>query len=289
MILIIKERRTMSERERRELSYKIRIALLDGDEESEIMTRCDCTLANVKNITAELLRSGAVKKQDIRAAREAKRRNERRIGIPLSQQHRAECKERILERIRAKDIKSFAKFAGELGISAPTLRKLINELIAARETTDDEVSNAVQDKRSKVKINKNYIENDASGQSSNLDSAEQGKDSREEMKSTEYNKIIIETRDMVEEMISYDRGFNTQTVIAYVAAVKGLFSMNYRDLERDMDILRRVIPMNEALLTAGNVNLVITYFTRKKRTNTCLSFIDECIDSTSEEAIDLMR
>ncbi len=289
MILIIKERRTMSERERRELSYKIRIALLDGDEESEIMTRCDCTLANVKNITAELLRSGAVKKQDIRAAREAKRRNERRIGIPLSQQHRAECKERILERIRAKDIKSFAKFAGELGISAPTLRKLINELIAARETTDDEVSNAVQDKRSKVKINKNYIENDASGQSSNLDSAEQGKASREEMKSTEYNKIIIETRDMVEEMISYDRGFNTQTVIAYVAAVKGLFSMNYRDLERDMDILRRVIPMNEALLTAGNVNLVITYFTRKKRTNTCLSFIDECIDSTSEEAIDLMR
>lgn len=289
MILIIKERRTMSERERRELSYKIRIALLDGAEESEIMTRCDCTLANVKNITAELLRSGAVKKQDIRAAREAKRRNERRIGIPLSQQHRAECKERILERIRAKDIKSFAKFAGELGISAPTLRKLINELIAARETTDDEVSNAVQDKRSKVKINKNYIENDASGQSSNLDSAEQGKASREEMKSTEYNKIIIETRDMVEEMISYDRGFNTQTVIAYVAAVKGLFSMNYRDLERDMDILRRVIPMNEALLTAGNVNLVITYFTRKKRTNTCLSFIDECIDSTSEEAIDLMR
>ncbi|MCI8519683.1 MAG: hypothetical protein HFJ51_06575 [Clostridia bacterium] len=287
--MIIKERRTMSERERRELSYKIRIALLDGDEESEIMTRCDCTLANVKNITAELLRSGAVKKQDIRAAREAKRRNERRIGIPLSQQHRAECKERILERIRAKDIKSFAKFAGELGISAPTLRKLINELIAARETTDDEVSNAVQDKRSKVKINKNYIENDASGQSSNLDSAEQGKASREEMKSTEYNKIIIETRDMVEEMISYDRGFNTQTVIAYVAAVKGLFSMNYRDLERDMDILRRVIPMNEALLTAGNVNLVITYFTRKKRTNTCLSFIDECIDSTSEEAIDLMR
>jgi len=295
IVLKIKERRIMTKEERKELSDRILIALLDGDEESEIMIRCDCTLGNVKIITGELIKSGSIKKEDIIEAREKKRRKDRRTGIPLSQEYRAECKEKILERVRAKDINSFAKCARELGISAPTVRKLINELIAEGEIREVDVSNAVQDRSSKVKISDKYSENEKAEHSNNSDLAEQGKDSNKETipeseeQDINYNNIISQSRNRIREMILYNIEFSVEEVSAYVTAIKELFSRNHGNLKTDMNILRRVIPMHEELMTKGNVNLVIRYFTRKKQPEICLSFIDECIESMPQESVDLMR
>ena len=146
-----------------------------------------------------------------------------------------------------------------------------------------------------MKISDKYSENEKAEHSNNSDLAEQGKDSNKETipeseeQDINYNNIISQSRNRIREMILYNIEFSVEEVSAYVTAIKELFSRNHGNLKTDMNILRRVIPMHEELMTKGNVNLVIRYFTRKKQPEICLSFIDECIESMPQESVDLMR
>lgn len=316
----IKERRTMTKEERRVLSDKILIALLDGDEESEIMRRCHCTLGNAKVIANELVESGAVKKEDIIKAREEKRKNNRRTGIPLSQEYRVLCKQSILDRIKSNDMSPFSQLARDLNTSAPTVKKIINELIAEGETTEIEVDKAMEIGRKKAKIrskkndgivldelvkgSKEETISELTGmplaavvkrmnswveqEIIRIEDIKQAREMRK-AKEIEYNKKMKRIRTRIESMTSSNRTLDVEEVIRYVSAVKEHFLESHEGLEKDMDILRRAIPMNEILMTNGNVNLVVTYFTRKKKPEICMNFIDECIEATSDKSVDLMR
>lgn len=53
--------------------------------------------------------------------------------------------------------------------------------------------------------------------------------------------------------------------------------------DKNIGLLRKVIPMDAQLVTPGNVNFISRYLTRSNRGNEALEFMDECIDTINNE------
>lgn len=271
MILRVKKS-IFTQEEREALSKEILTRLMSGNEDSEIAKACNCSIKMVSTITLELIASKLIKREDIIEARERERKRNRRIGIPLSKEHRRKCKKSILESIKKGILKSNANLALDFRTSAPTIAKIIEELINENLATEDEVK--------KAKRNNKYV-----------------REETEEMTKEEVNKISSKNQalEKIRNLRLKLKGKLRQNdnsmdmIEEYISIVKENFEENWSELGTDIKLFRSIILKYPNLITSENINLIITYYTRMEDYLESMKFINKCIDVIPTNEKELIR
>ena len=91
----------------------------------------------------------------------------------------------------------------------------------------------------------------------------------------------LQRRSSIGAMISFARIVDVDTVkdhIEYIRAKKELGELE----TSDMNLMRRIVPMDHDLLTLRNINFVVDYLKGEDKLKQAINFINECLDSAHD-------
>lgn len=98
---------------------------------------------------------------------------------------------------------------------------------------------------------------------------------RAKKKRRPYKDMANERRANIAEMLDLEKNLNTKTVQDHIEYAKGKFHL-YELEKQDVKLIEEVMITFPSFITNGNVNLIITYYTREQRQSHALRFLTRC-------------
>jgi hypothetical protein len=82
-------------------------------------------------------------------------------------------------------------------------------------------------------------------------------------------------------MVNFTSDINHEVVNEHIAYVKAKIELGEMETS-DMELISEVIPMERELMTLGNINFVIRYFTKANDLENAVDFINNCLESAHD-------
>jgi len=82
-------------------------------------------------------------------------------------------------------------------------------------------------------------------------------------------------------MVNFTSDINHAVVNEHIAYVKAKIELGEMETS-DMELISKVIPMERELMTLGNINFVIRYFTKANELENAVDFINNCLESAHD-------